>query len=403
MISANLFAQFISFVVAPLYAYIYTTEQFGEFALFLIYVNFFASFLSLRLEWSVPNAESYSDARLLIKYSFIISLIVSIAISVLIFFSFLDYLKYLFSFKVPIYDFLIGVSAFVVTLKAVLISAYVRKNKLIKVSNTIFVSVSLNVFLILIFGYFKIFENGLIMAFAITNTLVLFVFGKDLIIYFSIKKRNFKKILKYKNQIQSSVTTSILNFIFQNSIPVILALKFSITEMGIYYLANRIVHTPSSLISESFANAFWGEISKLTKTNIYLARVFYLKWTLRLLGLGSLICIIIYLVSSQIYTFFDEEKWVNLDKIFIVLIPGVFGTIVFSSTNHFIVYNKQHYQLVADILYIFLILIMLWLSYKYNLDMITTVFLMSISILITYTFSFFLNLYANYKYKKEKI
>ena len=74
------------------------------------------------------------------------------------------------------------------------------------------------------------------------------------------------------------------------------------------------------------------------------------------------------------------------------MIPYLIGLLMFSPTNHLIVFNRQDLQIFIDGTRILLVLISAVLALKLNLSLVITVWLMSISSLIGHVLLFLLQL-----------
>ena len=166
-------------------------------------------------------------------------------------------------------------------------------------------------------------------------------------------------------------------------------------NLGIYYLAYRVVFVPVTIVSESVANAFWGEISQIAKADLKDALKFYFRWSARLAVLGFAIGLIISFGSEFVYILFDRKDWAGLDKVMVAMVPALLGTLIFSSTNHFIVYDKQHYQLYADLITLVSLVFSITLAGAFTLSFLDAIWLLSFASLCSYIARFFLHILAN--------
>jgi predicted membrane chloride channel (bestrophin family) len=96
---------------------------------------------------------------------------------------------------------------------------------------------------------------------------------------------------------------------------------------------------------------------------------------------------------------FGAAEWGPAGYVLLAMTPHIVGAIVFSSTNHLIVYGCQSYQLVSYIIVILLYSISVIVVAKYNLGIVVCTAAISFSILIGYILRFFLHLHANAKHR----
>lgn len=393
--SAMVIAQASAFAAMPVLSNLYSPDDFGELGLFILVVGFFVSFVTFRIEWSVPSASSKLHADYLIIIAIKTCLLLSTFISIFFFTPLGIWLLTTVGITSSSWAIVIGPAVFVGGLTSILQTDFIRRNSLNKVAISLVLQSLMNT----IFSFLLVFfQFGLIFAQIISSSATAYYLG-----YGNRTSRDYRLILKsklttiraYRRQIISSVSVSVLNFFFQNSFPIILALNFSTKEVGLFFLASKIANAPVTLVSTALANSFWGEISELVSKDLKKAKSFYLQVTTKLL-LGSLPLLAgYYLLSIYIETIFPQKAWATLGEVIQMLLPLLFANFVFSSTNHLIVYDKQHYQLFTDLASIFATFLVVWMSRINEWEFLNVVFLMSMVTLCLYAVRFMLHLMAN--------
>jgi hypothetical protein len=98
---------------------------------------------------------------------------------------------------------------------------------------------------------------------------------------------------------------------------------------------------------------------------------------------------------------FGAKEWGPAGYVLLAMTPHIVGAIVFSSTNHLIVYGRQSYQLISDIIVILLTGISVFFTAKYNLGIVVCTAAISFSVLIGYILRFFLHLHANATHRND--
>lgn len=398
LMSASIISQVIVFASTPFLTNIYSPDNFGEVALFILYAGFFSSFISLRIEWSIPSATSSVHSTYLIFASVKIALYLSII--VFLFFLF-DFDKYIFNFlglKEVKFDFLIAPTSFLAVLVTVITTNFVRKNHMGRVSQSLVVQSLSNLVISLGIGLTNFVNVGLIISQFCSNLVaLLYLLYKSpmLLRYAIVRKVKFNLLKRYKLQIASSSGVSLLNFFFQNSLPIILSINYTTREVGLFYLAMRIAGAPVSLISNGVANSFWGEVSNLVAKDFSKVRKFYLNTCLKLTLLSIPFMMMLFLLSENISWIFSNDEWRDLGPVILACTPLLIANLIFSPTTHLIVYNRQHYQLISDAISILLALSIVFLSSYFEWSFIETIFALSFVNLFAYIVRFFLHLRAN--------
>jgi O-antigen/teichoic acid export membrane protein len=177
---------------------------------------------------------------------------------------------------------------------------------------------------------------------------------------------------------------------------------FTLQELGWYALMQRLALAPVGLISSSIGTSFWSTAAEYARTKAHgELRKFYLRTTVQLSILIIPIVIACGMAPLFIGPIFGAKEWGPAGYVLLAMTPHIVGAIVFSSTNHLIVYGRQSYQLISDIIVILLTGISVFFTAKYNLGIVVCTAAISFSVLIGYILRFFLHLHANATHRND--
>lgn len=396
--SASLISQLLLLLGVPITTSIYSPEQFGDMAIILLCATFFASFFSLRIEWSIPSSHHDSDVWTLFK----IANYSNVAMTFIFIFSLTFVSDELFTANIknfPEYGhYMVPLLAFFMTSISILTSVFTRQNSLKPVAMSLVSQSLVNLVLSIVLGIKGITQTGLVYAQIVSNVIANLSLLRQLKLE-SEKNTSGKRwttyLSMYNKQVISSCLVSLVNFVFQNALPIFLLFVFSAKEVGIYYIAMRLSTAPVTLISSGLSTSFWGEAAELARTDYGKLRIFYLD-TLKKLLLVSMPLLLLYIcLALCVYYFYAGTEWTQLSWVILACLPQFLALFVFSSTNHFIIYDKQHYQLFSDIILFVAVALLIIASRFFSIEFFYATFLLSCLTLMSYLARFFLHLKAN--------
>jgi len=139
---------------------------------------------------------------------------------------------------------------------------------------------------------------------------------------------------------------------------------------------------PVSLISSALSQSFWTQAAEQVRTGKFLElHRSYLEIT-KLLGLIAIIVSAACFFGSYLVEAVFGQDWAPAGPILIAMIPYLVGLIMFSPTNHLVVFNRQGLQILVDGTRIALVFASAFFAGVFGWSMLTTVSLMAISSLI---------------------
>ena len=266
---------------------------------------------------------------------------------------------------------------------SILTSVFTRQNSLKPVAMSLVGQSLVNLVLSVVLGIKGITQTGLVYAQIVGNIIANLSLLRQLK-FQSIKNTSGKRWTTlfsiYNKQVISSCLVSLVNFVFQNALPIFLLFVFSAKEVGIYYIAMRLSTAPVTLISSGLSTSFWGEAAELARTDYGKLRIFYLDTVKKLLLVSMPLLLYIFCLALCVYYFYVGTEWSN-SWVILACLPQFLALFVFSSTNHFIIYDKQHYQLFSDIILFVAVALLIIASRFFN-----RVFLRDLSIILLDTY-----------------
>lgn len=401
MLRANVITQVVALISLPLLSRLYTSDDFGKFAFFHAILGLAVSVTTGRFDWSIPNAKSTGGAVALFQIGLIFTALTSLAATLLI--SIAQTVKYS-----QLTESGIGALAFFIPLAMVgygvveLFNALYVRNGSLKIIGSVKIVQSLsNTIISLLFGIAKLGFIGLISSLIISAWLAVVVFAREKreikykLIHGS-KARIFLMFQRFRDEAALSTAVSVTNTLSSSVSIFMIASFFTMQELGWYALMQRLALAPVGLLSSSLGKSFWATAASLARIKAYTElRILYIRTTLRLCLF--IIPIVIGCASAPflIGPLFGSSDWAPAGLVLLAMAPQIIGAIVFSPTNHLIVYGRQSYQLVSDFFTILLTVFVVIVAERMNFGIVACTAGISLSVLLGYIARFCLHLHAN--------
>lgn len=393
-------AQAIPAFFYPVLGRIFTPEEFGIMATIMSITAIIAVLAVGRYEGSILIADTKKDAANIIAFILILSFtILSATLAVLLLFS---------NFIAETFDTpLIKNWLFICPISAFLSIIYVCYNEWC-VKNKYFVNLSWNKIINsssatsgkLLFGFYKISSNGLIIGdilgkAATALTCILRALKKDKDSFYNISLSRMKELaLRYIEFPKFSLPGALLNTI-GGQLPVILiGIFFNSVEVGLFAMTMSVLSVPSSVISAAIRDTFRQRANEDFK-NTGQCRGIFVK-TLRMLTIASvlgLVCLIFLMPS--IFSFVLGEQWRISGEYSQIMIPALALSFISNSLSGVLVITeKMKTGFLYQIYYLFITFTSLTLGFILFSDIKLTLLSYSIGIGSAYL----LELFLNYKY-----
>ena len=235
------------------------------------------------------------------------------------------------------------------------------------------------------FGYF-LSTVGLILGNILGYVIGLFFYLKKFLKSNQSLEFNTKKILilakRYRKFPQYDLFATLFNVVSQRSNHIFFNIFFSATVSGYYYLVQRILNLPISLIAAAIFDVFKIEITELYHTKGDIRALFIA--TLKKLFMYSLLPMLgIYLFAADMIVFVFGENWAISAEILYILMPMFFLRFISTPLSYmFYLKEKQHYNVIGQFILFIMIIIAFLIGCHY--DYMTTITLISIFFSIFY-------------------
>lgn len=377
LLTGTAFAQAVPILVSPILTRIYTPDDFGVFALFMSIALIFGSITSARYDMAIMLPKSINNSIQLFYLGLIITAGITICLSIIFYiFSYniamllakpsLEYWLYF----IPVFVFLLGFFSLIS-----IFNTRLKKFKLIKNTNII-KSIYLALFQILI-GIFKNGPSGLILG----SILSLLISNKQLYnnlkneklkINFKINRKRIKKLaIIYIKFPMFSVWSILSNNLRVNSINFFISFLFSISSLGFYSLANRVISMPFTILGTSVGQAFLQKANEEKRIKGSATNIF--NYTLiKLLIIAIPTFIIMYLFIEDIFAFVFGENWREAGIYAKALIPLFFTRfLIIPLANINVVFNKENISMIMQLLFLALTILIFISSKYYNIGIVT--------------------------------
>lgn len=350
--SSSVLTSLITIGLSPLVSRIYTTGAFGLYAIIFATASILSELVTLKYERAIILPEKNEDAISVFWLSIILSLLFSSCLYLPIYF-FEETILIFHNVEKSLLVYLLPIISFVLASNVSIVNLIIKlKYYNLMTSNRIYVSVLLNVMIILL-GYLKFEELGLIISYTLSNLFssILLLIGiyknhKLFIIkYIEIKfwaKRylNFPKFYIPSVAVESS-TFNLPNFVFMR----IIGASF----LGNYNMSNRIVNTPMGLIGNAIRTVFNQTVAEAyaaKKTHIKIFKDnFY-----RLFFIAIIPVTIIFICGPQFFSLIFGDNWYDAGMIARYLAPVFLFRFVSSPLSAVLtIYEKLNYDLFIQI------------------------------------------------------
>ena len=393
---ANLIAQVIALMAAPLLTRLYTPTDYGTAAIFALVLSLLGPFTTWKMDWSTPNATTRTQAAatLVLGGAVLILLCLFLATAGVFLPHSFDVIPSLG--HIEPYWFLLPLALIGTGVQALLTGWYIRENNLSAVARTKITQSLGGTAFNLSAGLAGLGALGLISSSVLSAWLGMGVMIRHArYLRSSLARltgpRIIQAFIRFRREATHSLLASSLNTVALAVAPMLLSIYYSAADFGQYALMNRLALLPSGLLASAIGQSFWSEAAKLVKEDRAELRRLYLKTTRRLVGLAaaaSALCLGGPLYVEMIF----GSQWQGAGWILAAMAPWVFSQFVVSPLSHLIVHRKQHWQVSWDICRLILIVAVIAYCTTLELSMTMAVLATSMVMLFMYCLLFAMNL-----------
>ena len=307
-------AQAIPIAISPILTRIYTPEDFGVLALFVAITAILGSIVNGRYELAIMLPKKDEDAINIFALGFIITCFISLILLILVL-VFNDYFtKLLGNEEISFWLYFVPIAVFFTGIWNILNYFNNRKKQYKDIAKATIIKSILTAIVQLSVGFIKSGVTGLISGQIVSqlfaNTKLFSNIIKDKLLLSRISKVKIIALAKrYKDFPRFSMPGALSNTVSSQLPSLFIPKIFTLTISGNFFLANKIVNLPASLISGSVSQVL---LQNLTENkNKKLESLPLLINTLKkLIFIALPITIMGYILSPYIFPFLFGENWV---------------------------------------------------------------------------------------------
>lgn len=367
LMSGSMLAQLIPILISPFLTRIFTTSDFGKFAIFTAIFSICSSLSNGKYSSSILLPKDNNILTPLVCLNILISIVFSLSLFALIYFN-SQFEFYEIDLSIS-FQLIIPIVVFIASFQQVYLMIANREEnyKLMAVTKT---SQSLiNSVLNICLGYMSFGVSGLIYSRLVAfffSTFYLFKF-----ISFKIKQKYFSfKSLKLiaKKYIDFPLYTLPQSLLYQLviQIPIFFIQDvYSVYLLGLYALTRRVFTVPSNIISSSISQIYYKQAT--VYYNEEKNRILYLKTRsviFKLFLITAFLSLLGYSFLPDIFSFVFGKDWREAGVISQYLLIYIVPSFIISPfTQIFLVTRKNKFLLLTEILR-FLLLIVLYVLGK---------------------------------------
>jgi len=382
-------AQAIPIAISPILTRIYTPKDFGIFALYISISSIFATIATGRYELAIMLPKKDEDAINIVVLSIILSLVISLLTFIIVFFFNSQITAILGNEEIKNWLYFIPLTVLLTGIYQAFNYWSNRKKQYRRLVSSKVIQSTTTATTNLSLGFSGLGSNGLIFGGILgqaiaTSVLIKMVLAKDKAKFkYTNKLKVFALAKKYKKLPFLSLPNALIDAIRVSGINILMTTFYSVTVLGQFSLAWKMIQVPMGIVGASLAQVFFQKVATTDSTHL-------MHLTQNLISKSILVAmpifLIIYFFATDIFIIVFGKEWVIAGEIASILTPWLFLNFLTSPLgNIFIVLNKQEIVLGVSVLYMLLPLSILW--FFHNLD-----FLLVLKI-ITYTMSLILIAY----------
>ncbi len=366
-------AQGVGILTQPILTRLYSPKEFGILGLYMSFAGIIGSSLSLRYEQAIPLPDDEETAINLLSLSQL-CLIVTISILAIGIFLFKNYISF-FSKVQPLYPYLwvLPLGLFLIGIYNSLSYWMVREKQykcLARTKITQGISMVSSQFLL---GCFKVGPIGLIFGYVLGNS-------AGILSFISFLKKNNRQSFKYisLNRMLNSAKryrdfplistfSTIFNTAGLNLPTILIAGIYSPLIAGWFTLIQKVIAIPITLIGRSVIQVFTGEAAVLGRDNPRALLRLYMKILSKLSIIAILPTLILLFASPWLIPIVFGKEWSGAGTYSQVLSIMFFVKFIASPLSQtLIILEKQAWQLVCDIVRLFLLCLVFFLAWVYS-------------------------------------
>lgn len=373
LITGTTVAQLLPIAISPILTRIYSPEDFGVLAIFMSVVIILGTISNGRYELAVILPEKKTDAINIFILGLIISILFSILLLIIVIIFNNKITLLLNNEQIKIWLYLVPFVVFLFGLFNMLnyyntrIKNYktIAQAKVLKSVGMVVVQLGLfftkNGVLALISGYSA---SNLFGNFKLSTQIL-----KDKETLGQINSQKIKQLAKrYLRFPTLTLPATLANKLSTDLTNILISTVFSISTLGFYSLANRILAVPSSFIGASISQVFMQEATE-EKNKTGSAKKTFKKVIIRLVSIGLPFFTLIFFISEWVFALIFGEEWRLAGTYAQIITPLLFVRFVVAPVSVSLsIFEKQHISLFWQLGLFLLAITAIGIAFYYNLD-----------------------------------
>jgi O-antigen/teichoic acid export membrane protein len=308
-------AQLISVAISPLLTRIYGADSFGLMGIFVASVTVISTVAALRYDLALVLPKDIEDSRALFLLGSSICFCICLMLFILQPVN-KPVMQFLGLGEISELYFLLPTGVFFFTLSS-LCDSWLSRNKQFKVLSITTIIGTLSSSAVMLLGWGvgasivtlllgSIFNN-------ITKVFYVLYLNKNI---FWVKREKRKEVIckiksnakKYRDFVIYRTPQDLINALSQNIPSLLLGYIFAPKIVGFFWLANRVLRLPSTLISEAVRKVLYQKLSEMHNGNNPIIAP-AIKATLGLIIIGIIPVIVIFLFGPQLFSYVFGSEW----------------------------------------------------------------------------------------------
>lgn len=301
-------AQILPFAATPILTRIYSEEDFATYTTFFAVATVLNVFMGGRYQYAIVIPKNDVQAIRIFSLSVYITLVFCLIAQIIVLVPKVQEVLKLDStiYLIPVYLLFFGIWSSFSNLS--IRHKKFKINAVSKVFQSFFYVLSS-----IVLGLMNFLLTGLIIG-KITGifTSWFYLFKKSNIKLKVVKLAKLKEVAQiYKDYPKYGILPAFLNTFSSQAIILVLTKFYSTESLGYFGLTVLVLTAPLALIGVSFKDVFYQKIAFLinAEEDFSKAYVFFKKSVLILFGIGLPICLVIYLLGPQLFSFVFGSKW----------------------------------------------------------------------------------------------
>lgn len=348
--SASAVSQLIMLLAMPYLTRLYDPEAFGVFAVFSALMSVVLVVSSLRYEFAIPLPKSRVNAGNLLFLALLINFLIALLTAVLVFYFKDTFAELTSTPQVGELLWLLPIAVLTGGTYKALIYWSLRKKQFGRISQTKILQSCSNVVTQIIGGIFAAGPLGLAIGQVIgqsagTSSLFRGIRLRELLTQ-GASRRTVVLFRRYRNFATYDTPAAAINTISTQLPNVALALMFGPVIAGYYYLAERILWVPLSMVAQAIGQVLFSQLREELEKGTVLKVVLRILFILA--GMAGAIFLPVYFFSELFFSVVFGDDWESAGRFTSILVAGIVMQFIYSPLSMvFLATNSQKTNLVV--------------------------------------------------------